>query len=217
MQEPSTIGAAQFKSSGLMQDLRLIVLEGGSGTGKSSLASALQERLLPQQWLHFSTDTVLYCLPQSILDQANLQNDWTSIDTRAISRSAHACVCSLLVSGYRVIFDCVVMTERGARELLLAFQAHRPVLVRLTCSWEEVRRRTVARGDRTLEEAEHGFKTSGLHLVADHVLDTTNQTPAELADSLASSLALSGTYHAWSQNLARFSLGSQRPFSAASE
>jgi chloramphenicol 3-O phosphotransferase len=169
-----------------MQDLRLVVLEGGSGTGKSSLASALQERLLPQQWLHFSTDTVLYCLPQSILDKANLQNDWTSIDTRAISRSAHACVGSLLMSGYRVIFDCVIMTERGARELLLALQAHRPVLVRLTCTWEETRRRTAARGDRTLEEAEHGFKTSGLHLVADHVIDTTNRTPGELADSVAS-------------------------------
>ena len=188
-----------------MQDLRLVVLEGGSGTGKSSLAWALQERLLPQQWLHFSTDTVLYCLPQSILDKANLQNDWTSIDTSAISRSAYACVGSLLESGYRVIFDCVVMTERRARELLLGFQRHSPILVRLTCTWEETRSRTVARGDRTLAEAEHGFKTSGLHLVADHVLDTTDRTPAELADFLASLLAMPATHQAWAQNLARLS------------
>ena len=194
-----------------MQDLRLVVLEGGSGAGKSSLAWALQERLLPQQWLHFSTDTVLYCLPQSILDKANLQNDWTSIDTSAISRSAYACVRSLLASGYRVIFDCVVMTERRARELLLAFQTYDPVLVRLTCTWEETRRRTGARGDRTVEEAEHGFKTSGLHLVADHVFDTTNRTPGQLADSLASSLAVPATHRAWSQNLGRLSLTPQRP------
>ncbi|MGH6624851.1 MAG: phosphotransferase-like protein, partial [Burkholderiaceae bacterium] len=93
-----------------------------------------------------------------------------------------------------------------ARELTLAFQAHDPALVRLTCTLEETRRRTIARGDRTLEEAEHGFKTSGLHLDADHVLDTTNRTPGELAESLASSLALPATDRAWSRNLARLSL-----------
>ena len=51
-----------------MQDKRLIVIEGGSGTGKSSLAGSLQERFQPQQWLHFSVDTLLYCLPGSVLD-----------------------------------------------------------------------------------------------------------------------------------------------------
>jgi len=186
-----------------VEDIRLLVLDGGSGTGKSSLARALQERLLPRQWFHVSTDTVLYCLPPSILDKANLQNDWTSIDTRAISRSVYACVGSLMTSGCRVIFDCVIMTERQARELLVAYQEHSPVLVRLTCSWEETRRRTIARGDRTLAEAEHGFKTSGSHLTADLVIDTSDQTPEELADRLASSLALPGTHDAWSQNLAR--------------
>jgi len=110
----------------------------------------------------------------------------------------------------------VVMTERRARELLLAFQTHSPVLVRLTCTWEETKRRTVARGDRTLAEAERGFKTSGLHLVADHVVETTNRTPRELADALASSLAMPVTHHAWPQNLARLSLRLQQPLPGAS-
>jgi chloramphenicol 3-O phosphotransferase len=182
---------------------RLVVIDGCSGSGKSSLARALQERLLPQQWLHFSVDTVLYCLPGSILDRANLHNDWTAVDTGAITRGAYGCLDALLAQGHPVLFDCVVMTERRARELLLALRPHRPLLIRLTCSWDEIRRRTLARGDRTLEEAGHGFKTSGLHLVADCELDTTQRTPAELAEVLAPFLLESAEHDGWERSLAR--------------
>lgn len=181
---------------------RLVVIEGCSGSGKSALAHALQERLLPRQWLHFSVDTVLYCLPGPILERANLHNDWSSVDTGAITRGAYGCLDALLAQGHSVLFECVVMTERRARELLGALRSHRPLLVRLTCAWDEIRRRTLARGDRTLEEAEHGFKTSGLHLVADFELDTTQRTPAELAEALAAFLETAGL-NGWERSLAR--------------
>jgi len=181
---------------------RLVVIEGCSGSGKSALARALQERLLPRQWLHFSVDTVLYCLPDSILDRVNRHNDWSSVDASGITRAAYGCLDALLAQGHSVLFECVVMTERRARELLEALRPHRPLLVRLTCSWDEVRRRTLARGDRTLEEAEHGFRTSGLHLVADRELDTTQRTPAALAEALAPFLEAAG-HDGWERSLAR--------------
>jgi len=191
-----------------MQDIRLIVVQGGSGTGKSSLARSLQESLQPQQWLHFSFDTLLYCLPPSVLDMANQRNDWSAVDQNAITRSVYGCLCTLLDHGHRVIFDCVLMTERGARELLTALQSHTPVLVRLTCSWDEIERRTIARGDRTIEEARRGFETSGLFLNVDYEIDTTHRSSAEIAETLVSLIAGSSSHDAWQRSLARLNSGS---------
>ena len=195
-----------------MQDVRLIVVEGGSGTGKSSLARSLQERLQPQQWLHFSIDTLLYCLPPSVLDMANQRNDWSAVDQNAITRSVYGCLRTLLDDGHRVIFDCVLMTERGARELLTALQSYRPVLVRLTCSWHEIERRTIARGDRTIEEARRGFETSGLFLNVDYEIDTTHRSSAEIAESLVPLIVGSSSHDAWQRSLDRLDTGSvQQP------
>ena len=115
---------------------------------------------MPEQWLHFSTDTLLYCLPQSILDAANTRNDWSAIDVPLVRQSALSCLQAILLTGNRVIYDCVVSSDRAARELVVTLQAYQPLLIALTCSWQEIERRTLARGDRTVKEAEHGFRAS---------------------------------------------------------
>ena len=163
----------------------LVVISGSSGTGKSTLCKALQEALLPDIWLHFSVDSILYCLPQSVLDLANHQNEWSSVDPKLIASSAYACAQSLLSAGHNVLFDCVVLSEKRALALLSAFQEYRPVLVGLSCSWEEIQRRTVARGDRTIAEAEQGFRQAGGHLPYHYTFETTNIP----ADVIASQLA----------------------------
>jgi len=177
-----TIGAVAMSAN-------LVVISGPSGTGKSTLARALQEALRPDVWLHFSFDSVLYCLPRSILDRANHENDWSDVDSRLIVSSAYACVQTLLNIGHRVVFDCVIVNEKGARSMLDAFQEFRPILVGLSCSWEETKRRTLARGDRTLEEAEHGFRSAGAHLKHDYTFETTATPPEVIASQLAGYLA----------------------------
>ena len=184
---------------------QLIVLVGGSGTGKSTLARALQEQLLPEQWLHFSMDTVLYCLPPSVVDAANSRNDWSCIDVPAVRRTALSCLRALLTAGNRVIFDCVVMTERGARDLVLQVHRDQPLFVAVTCSWQETRRRTLQRGDRTVEEAEHGFNTAGQHLATDCSVDTTQLSPDAAAGLVLTALHQSPR-DAWRRNEARLGI-----------
>lgn len=164
---------------------RLVVITGSSGVGKSSLARALQEELLPDQWLHFSFDSLFYCLPRSIVLRVDQHNDRSLVDSRSIAASSHACVRTLLERGHRIIFDTVIVSEKGATGLVQAFEDFQPMYVALTCSWEAIRDRTLARGDRTLEEAEFGYRNAAGQLRSHHTFDSTRAPPEEIAARLA--------------------------------
>lgn len=171
---------------------RLLVLTGGSGTGKTTLAVALQERLLPEPWLRFSVDTLLYGLPPSQVEPADRRNDWSRVDGPALRGDVWACLRALLTRGRPLLFDCVVSSERGARELRAELAELDAVVVGLSCSLEETRRRTLARGDRSLEEAELGHAVGDRLFEPDLRLDTTGRSPGELAGDVLAFLAANG-------------------------
>jgi chloramphenicol 3-O phosphotransferase len=171
-----------------MSQHQLVVIVGSSGVGKSTLARALQEELLPDPWLHFSVDTIFYCLPRSVVLRVDEVNDRSSVDSRAIVAGAYACAMTLLRLGHRIVYDAVVLSENGAREMIDAFAAFDPVLIELTCQWPEIQRRTLARGDRTLAEAEYGYKNAHGHLTPHLVFDSTYITAEKIAADLANVL-----------------------------
>lgn len=171
-----------------MVQRNLIVITGSSGVGKSALARALQEELLPDHWLHFSVDSIFYCLPRSIVLRVDKQNDRSAVDSRAIIEGAYACARTLLNLGHRIVFDAVILTKKGANELRSAFEEFDPLFVELTCSWQEIERRTLARGDRTLAEAKHGHSSAGGHLPIHHSFDSTADLPQQIARQLSVAL-----------------------------
>jgi predicted kinase len=71
--------------------------------GKSGLARALQEELLPEHCLHFSVDSIFYCLPRSIVLRVDKQNDHSAVDSRVIIEAAYACARTLLNLGHRIV------------------------------------------------------------------------------------------------------------------
>jgi chloramphenicol 3-O phosphotransferase len=160
---------------------RLVVITGSSGVGKSALAKSLQEELLPVQWLHFSVDSIFYCLPRSVVLRVDQRNDRSLVDSRAIVAGAHACTRTLLSLGHKVIFDTVIASEAGAIAMRSAFDEFDPLIVELTCSWEEIARRTRARGDRTIEEAVQGYRNARGPVDAHHTFDSTDRSPRQIA------------------------------------
>lgn len=184
---------------------RLIVLMGGSGVGKSTLARELQQQLLPACWLHYSVDALLACYPADLRARANLHNDWSGIDVRTLLRSSYASLRLLLDQGHSVIFDVVVMSERAARELVNCLADIPALWVQLGCAWPELQRRTLARGDRSLAEAEGGFERAHGHLETDLQLDTGGQEAAALARAVRAALPLRrASAAAWQRNCRRY-------------
>ena len=164
---------------------RLVVIIGSSGVGKTTLASALQEELLPRQWVHFSADTLLYCFPASVVKRVDEDNEHSAVDGNAIVNAAYACARVLLDQGHSVIFDAVVLNRVGAERLRQQFDCFGPLIVELTCSWDTLRDRTLRRGDRSLAEADHGFKNGRGHIKAHLVFDTTETGAQAIAASIA--------------------------------
>ena len=164
---------------------QLILIVGSSGVGKSTLAHALQEELLPRQWVHFSPDAILGCLPASVVRRVNALNDHTAVDWRSITTAAYACAEVLLQQGHSVIFDTVIMTPAGAKQLLTTLGSFNPLIVELHASWHAITERTLARGDRTLEEADYGYRNCRGHITPHLVYDTTYIQPEQIASQIA--------------------------------
>lgn len=167
----------------------IIILDGPSGAGKSSISRALQEALLPKVWLGFAMDTILYTLPPSVLEGCNKSNDWSRVPP-AVFTGGYGCLRALADAGNAIIFDTSVFNTEAAKELMEVVRGHRIATVAVLCDWEEIERRTILRGDRTIEEARQGFEMAPKHLRYDITINTTKLPPEEAAREIARQLGL---------------------------
>ena len=161
---------------------------GPSSSGKTSLAHALQELLLPEIWLAHSVDDVIYSLPQSVLYRCNNENNWEGVDGHAIFEGAVGSLRALLKAGNKVIFDAVVSNEKNAERIGDAVSGFDAFTIELKCELVVLERRTACRGDRTMEETRRTFGYSLAHVAPDLVLDSSEHTSAELAYKVMASM-----------------------------
>lgn len=171
------------------------MLNGGSSSGKSSLARALQE-LLPGTWLTFGVDTFIEALPGRgdsprsgisydasgavVLSEefARLEDAWYS-GVRAMSRS-----------GAHIILDEVLLAGgAGQRRLESAFGAQTLTWVGVHCDPEVAASREAARGDRVPGMARRQATRVHLGVSYDVEVDTSSRSPEECARTVSALLA----------------------------
>ncbi|WP_434340054.1 phosphotransferase-like protein [Motilimonas cestriensis] len=169
---------------------QLIVIDGPSCVGKTQLAKELQKQLANEVWLNFSIDTIVYTLPQLILEGCNDENKWDTFDRNALLSGTFSCVKSLVDCGNKVIFDIVVSTDRRANELLGYLNEFRVFYVGLTAEWECLEQRVSEREDRTLAEVKHGYDTTPKHLPYDILVDTTQCESVSVAKEVIKAMTL---------------------------
>jgi chloramphenicol 3-O phosphotransferase len=180
---------------------RLIVLNGGSSAGKSSIAMAFQE-LVPECWMHLGIDMFWYAIPQSQIDLEQVRPEYYTWDVTVdadgveslsvtpgplLEKAMHArylAMKAFLDEGLNVIADDLIWTRDWLVDLLRIFDGYEVWLVGLHVSDEEGARREDGRDHRIAGASRGSARAAHADLEYDFELDTTGTPVPELARQL---------------------------------
>ena len=177
-----------------MTDLRVIVVNGASSTGKTSLIRALQN-LLADDWLTFGVDTLISAMPLR-LDGApeRLQifaDGRVTVGPRfkALEANWRRGLGALARSGIRLVIDEVIFDgaegQRAWNEALAGLQV---LWVAVRCDPAVAAAREVARGDRVVGMSALQAPIVHAGIVYNFEVDTGAATPADCARAIVARL-----------------------------
>ena len=176
---------------------KIIILNGTSGSGKTSLVALLQE-LLEEPYLDAGLDKFLWMLPKRYLNEPAYWREvfayhWPEgrgpegmeIETgprghRLVSGMHHA-IAMLARTGNNVIADHVLLEPAWVQECAELFSDFPALFVGVRCSLEVVEQRERARGNRTLGQARAQFHRVHAHELYDFEVDTSKNEPRTCA------------------------------------
>jgi chloramphenicol 3-O phosphotransferase len=169
----------------------VIVLNGGSSSGKSSIARALQE-FLPGIWLTFGVDTFIEALPgrgdspRSGISYGRGGAVLLSDRYTQLENTWYAGLSSMARTGADIILDEVMLSGRaGQQRLQSAFGSEALTWVGVRCEADVAAAREAARGDREPGMARQQAERVHIGVSYDMEVDTTFRSPEECAQTVA--------------------------------
>lgn len=182
---------------------RVVVLNGTSSAGKSTLASGLQDRW-PGPLLDAGLDRHLAMLPRRYMNQA-----WSEVfgyeydEHGSILRvvpgpvshrlvvGLHRAAAAHALAGFDVVVDHVLLLPRWVRDLRTAMTGLDVTMVGVRCGEPVLSQREAARRNRTLGQAAAQLHDVHAHLAYDLEVDTAALDPPRAADQVMRGLQLS--------------------------
>ena len=176
----------------------IVVLNGTSSSGKSTLAKALQD-LLPKPALLVGIDTFVFALPRRFV---NDPAHWAEVFSYEyvdgvidrvtpaplgdrLVRGLHRAVAALAEDGLDVVVDHVLLSQDWADDLAACVASYDVLRVGVTCPVDVLDEREAARGDRTVGQARAQHAVVHTFLDYDVVVDTSVDSPEECARRVA--------------------------------
>lgn len=173
---------------------RVIVLNGGSSSGKSALARSLQE-ILPDPWLSLGIDDLIEAMPPSLesADGGIAFAPDGGVDVgdrfRELEAAWAAGLAAMARAGGRVIADDVFLGGAASQQRWRSALTGLDVLwVGVRCDPEVAAAREAARGDRVGGMARAQAEIAHRGVVYDLEVDTTRTGPVEGARAVAARL-----------------------------
>ena len=170
---------------------QVIVLNGGSSSGKTGVARCLQA-ILPRPWLRLGVDDLLDALPPSLMGSGSgvafgPQGEVTLGDGfRAIEDAWLAGVAAMARAGARIIIDDVFLGGAASQERLRAHLRDLGVLwVGVRCDPEIAAGREIARGDRVSGMATLQAEVVHRGVAYDIEVDTSHTESLDCARAIA--------------------------------
>jgi chloramphenicol 3-O phosphotransferase len=163
----------------------VILLNGVSSAGKTTLAHVLQDKL-EQPYYYLAQD--LFC---QLLSRRHRNQDFWGRTTQSVS-ALHHTIASFSALGLNVIVDHILLDTPHTRgwlpECVRLLQTHRVFFVQVWCPLEELERREAARGDRRIGQARQQFNQRYDNLPYDLTVDTATNSPEACADEIITAL-----------------------------
>ena len=155
---------------------KIIMLNGTTSSGKSTLLSILQDTF-PEPYLDAGIDKFLFMLPDRFL-HTKLFDDVLGKASEAgplglqLMSGMHRSIASLSQTGLNVLADHVLIEEAWARECAALFSTLPAYLIGVRCPLAMVELREKGRGDRTAGQARKQFEVVHQFSEYDLELDT---------------------------------------------
>ena len=149
-----------------MQQGKIILINGASSAGKSTLAAAVRDQL-PEPFLRFSFDLFIdsYALPKVE------KSEWQRIRPTVFA-GYHRCWPALAGAGNNLVIDHIIEEQEWRDDLLDLLTGFDVFCVGLHCSLEELERRELARGDRGAGDARRDFESVHKFMIYDLELNS---------------------------------------------
>ena len=173
---------------------QVIVLNGGSSSGKSGIARCLQA-VLPDPWLAFGVDTLIQAMPvSSRMPAAGIEfaPDGEVIvgpEFRVLESAWIEGVAAMAHAGARIIVDEVFLGGAASQQRWKKALGALPVLwIGVRCESAVAAGREIARGDRITGMAASQAEVVHQGVVYDLQVDTTHTEALECARAIAASV-----------------------------
>jgi chloramphenicol 3-O phosphotransferase len=174
---------------------QVIVLNGGSSSGKTAIARCLQA-ILPGPWLTLGTDMLIEAMPaamQESEDGIELGADGgvsVGPEFRVVEKAWIAGIAAMARAGARIIVDEVFLGQAASQQRWMTALGDLPVLwVGIRCDGAEAARREQARGDRVTGMARSQADLVHQGVTYDLEVDTTSAPPQDCARAIAARVA----------------------------
>ena len=174
---------------------KIIILNGTSSSGKTSIIRALQE-ILEEPLLDAGIDRFIWMLPKRYLyrplwdEVLGLATEAGSVGQRLIS-GMHQTIAALSKTGNHVAVDHVLVEPEWLQECTKLFHPLPAFLVGIHCPLEVLEQREAARKDRTLGQARAQIDLVHSHGIYDLEVDTSIYSAEDCARQIKQHLETS--------------------------
>jgi len=164
-----------------MKPGKIIILNGTSSSGKTSIVAALQD-MLAEPFLDAGIDKFIWMLPRRYLSRP-LWDEVLGLATEAgpvgqrLMSGMHHTIAALSRAGNNVVADHVLVERQWLLECSRLFSELPALFVGVCCPLEVVERREAERKDRTLGQARAQFQLVHAHGIYDLEVNTAESSP----------------------------------------
>ena len=156
-----------------MKNGRVILFNGTSSSGKTTLAKALQEKLT-EPFMYVSLDGFFHLYPERFLNPTSqAEADIITALVPAVISGMHRSVAALAQAGNNVLVDHVLQEDKWLRECVEVWSGLEVFFVGVKCPLEITEKREKERGDRTVGTARYQFERVHTHDYYDVEVDTS--------------------------------------------